>query len=90
MIESLLIEELRQEFVCESGHKLILKLLERRLGNVPGDVEVAVRQLSEVQLEIGICVAGVAVDYPNFLEQLRREATLPAKKEKSTRGRRKS
>jgi hypothetical protein len=47
MIESPLIQELRQEFMAQRGHKDIVGVLEERFGSVPQDLITALGAIQE-------------------------------------------
>jgi hypothetical protein len=49
MIESPLIQELRQEFMAEQRHKDIVDVLEERFGSVPQDIITALGAIQDAE-----------------------------------------
>ena len=71
MIESPLIQELRQEFMAQRGHKDILRLLAVRFGSVPTDSEAAVRAIQdESRLDALFDWAALCPDLEAFRQRL--------------------
>ena len=71
MIESPLIQELRQEVVAERVHKAILRFLAARFGSVPPEIEVAVRAIQdEARLDLLVDWAALCPDLEAFRTRL--------------------
>ena len=71
MIESPLIQELRQEFMAQRGHKDVLLVLAVRFGSVPPEIEAAVRAIQdEARLDLLVDWAALCPDLEAFRTRL--------------------
>jgi hypothetical protein len=88
VIDSPLLNEIVAEKFAPAAHKMILGVLTDRLGDVPADVEAAVRAIQdEERLDRANRLAARAADYPTFRRDLAARPAPPPDKPRRRRRR---